>query len=175
MRKVSANLPSQADGAATPALTKTKKSVKNDGFYEKYGLKKWVYRLIFGAIIIGLVVPFFAEVICTIWFPNVSLGLNIWNQFVSIILGVVATILSIVSIIMGFKNYEDALELQEKYTQALETVNSIASGLANVATDVSNLKTEVHKISGFKPVTDGPADVSDNTVWGKEPPEKKDI
>lgn len=127
--------------------------------YKQYGMKKWVYGIIITVISFGLIVPFFLEVICTIWFPNISLGLNIWNQFVSIILGIVATILSIVSLIMGFKNYEDSLDLHEKHVQTLEKIASISK-------DVSDVK---EKINNFNDTKNESPKISPEIRWDKEP------
>ncbi len=115
------------------------KGKKCDYLHKQYGMKKWVFYLIVITIVCGAIVPFASEVLCTIWFPDVALGLNTWNQFVSIILGIIATILSIVSIIMGFKNYEDTLSVQEKYMQALEQISNMAKDLNNVRDVVSGL------------------------------------
>ena len=117
------------------------KGKKCDYIHKQYALKKWVFNLIIFTIGLGAIVPFASEAICTIWFPNVALGLNTWNQFVSIILGIIATVLSIVSIIMGFKNYDDTLSVQEKYMNALEQIGNIAKDLNNVREDVSKLSS----------------------------------
>lgn len=117
--------------------------------YKQYGMKKWVYGIIITVIVFGLIVPFFSETICTIWFPGASVGLNTWNQFVSIILGIVATILSIVSLIMGFKNYEDGLDLHEKHIETLEKISSISKDVIEVKEKINNLndiKSEAPKI-----------------------------
>lgn len=115
-----------------------KQNVQSD-MDKKYSLKQWVFHLIVITIFFGLIVPFLSEVIFTIWFPCATVGLNTWNQFVSIILGIVATVLSIVSIIMGFKNYDDTLEIQEKYTQTLQNIERIAKDLDIVKNDVSKM------------------------------------
>lgn len=117
--------------------------------YKQYGMKRWVYGIVITVISLGLIVPFFSEAILTIWFPDVTIGLNTWNQFVSIILGIVATILSIVSLIMGFKNYEDGLDLHEKHVQTLEKIASISKDVNDVKEKINNLndiKNETPKI-----------------------------
>ena len=121
------------------------KGKKCDYLHKQYAMKKWVFHLIVITISLGAIVPFASEVLCTIWFPEASLGLNTWNQFVSIILGIIATILSIVSIIMGFKNYEDTLSVQEKYMQALEQISGMAKDLNNVRAVVSDLSALKYK------------------------------
>lgn len=139
------------------------KGKKCDYVHKQYGMNKWVFRLIVITIFLGAIVPFASETICTIWFPEASVGLNTWNQFVSIILGIIATLLSIVSIIMGFKNYEDTLSVQEKYMQALHEISNMAKDLANVKNDVSKMSSMQEKI----PVT-SPTQVPE-LRWEKEP------
>lgn len=132
--------------------------------YKQYGMKRWVYGIIVTVISFGLIVPFFSEVICTIWFPNVIIGLNTWNQFVSIILGIVATILSIVSLIMGFKNYEDGLDLHEKHTQSLEKIISISKDVNEVKEKVNTLNDTKNEIPKIPP----------KIKWGDEPETTKE-
>lgn len=132
--------------------------------YKKYGMKRWVYGIIITVISLGLIIPFFSEAICTIWFPNVTLGLNTWNQFVSIILGVIATLLSIVSMIMGFKNYDDTLYIQEKYTQTLKDIGHIAKDLDSVRQDVSKILLSASSQVNEKTQSEG--------SWGNEPQQK---
>lgn len=128
--------------------------------YKQYGMKRWVYGIIITVISFGLIVPFFSEVVCTIWFPDVSVGLNTWNQFVSIILGIVATILSIVSLIMGFKNYEDGLDLHEKHVQTLEKIASISRDVNDVKEKINNLNDTKNEFPKIMP----------KIQWDNEPP-----
>lgn len=97
--------------------------------YKQYGMKRWVYGIIITVVIVGLIVPFFSQVICTFFFQEAKLGLETWNQFVSIILGIVATILSIVSMIMSFKNYDDSLAVHEKNVEILKTVAGMSQNV----------------------------------------------
>ena len=101
--------------------------------HKQYGMKTWVFKLIVIVIFLGVIVPFASEVICSLWFPDVTMGLSTWNQFVSIILGIVATLLSIVSMIMGFKNYEDALAIQEKYTKSQSDIGEIKRAVTSLS------------------------------------------
>lgn len=130
--------------------------------YKQYGMKRWVYGIIITVISLGLIVPFLTETICTVWFPDVSLGLNTWNQFVSIILGIVATILSIVSLIMGFKNYEDGLDLHEKHVQTLEKIS-------NISNDVHEVKGELQKISIMADSKNETPKIPPKMQWDDEP------
>ncbi len=130
--------------------------------YKQYGMKRWVYGIIITVISLGLIVPFFSEAICTIWFPTVTLGLNTWNQFVSIILGIVATILSIVSLIMGFKNYEDGLDLHEKHVQTLEKISSISK-------DMIDVKANIERIAMFTDSKNETPNIPSKPKWVDEP------
>ena len=112
---------------------------------EKYGLKKWTFRLILWTIFLGIIVPYFAEVICTLKFPDAAAGLNIWNQFVSIVLGIVATVLSIVSLIMSFKNYDDTLAIQEKYTETLKQSEFSMEKITSIAIELSRLRNDINR------------------------------
>lgn len=133
--------------------------------YKQYGMKKWVYGIIITVISIGLVVPFLSETILTVWFPSASLGLNTWNQFVSIILGIIATTLSIVSMIMSFKNYDDGLVLHEKHIETLEKIASISK-------DVNYVREKLDKINLTADAKSEKPYIPENEVWGEEPPIK---
>lgn len=115
-------------------------------------------------IFVGAIVPFWAKAVCTVWFPDVGLGLNVWNQFVSIILGITATILSIVSIIMGFKNYEDTLSVQEKYMQALQEISKIAQ-------DITNVKNDVNKMTSMRNIIPIASQSQVSVEWDKDTPD----
>ena len=135
----------------------------------KYGLKKWVFRLILWVIIFGAIVPYFAEVICSIWFPDAVLGLNVWNQFVSIVLGIVATVLSIVSLIMSFKNYDDTLAIQEKYTETLKQSEIALEKITSIAGEIGKLREDFNRFGIKKDTHDDVASIADDTEWDKEP------
>lgn len=130
--------------------------------YKQYGMKRWVYGIIITVIAMGLVVPFFTEVILTVWFPTAAVGLNTWNQFVSIILGIIATVLSIVSLIMGFKNYDDSLDLHEKHIKTLENIE-------NMSKDVSAVKEKMDKIGALGDTLSLTPKIASNIDWDKEP------
>ena len=128
-------------------------------------MKKWVFGLIITTISLGLIVPFFSETICTIFVPDISIGLNTWNQFVGIILGVVATILSIVSLIMGFKNYEDGLDLHEKNIETLEKITYILQ-------DVHDVKTKLESITILSDSKNEARKMPLEMPWNKDPENK---
>ena len=114
------------------------KNVSQQTLDEKYSLRKWVFRSILAIIIIGVLGPFVAQCILTCTHPTAVDGLNIWNQYVSIILGMVATILSIVSLIMGFKNYDDTLSLQQYNIDVLHRLETISGTVDEMKCKVFN-------------------------------------
>ena len=59
-------------------------------------------------------------------------ALSIWNGYVSIALGFVATTLSIVSLALNFKTYDDALEVQRSAVKTLESVETIKQDIKKV-------------------------------------------
>ncbi|MBO5371766.1 MAG: hypothetical protein J6A75_03495 [Lachnospiraceae bacterium] len=130
--------------------------------YKQYGMKKWVYGIIITVISFGLIVSFLSETILTIWFPSASLGLNTWNQFVSIILGIIATTLSVVSMIMSFKNYDDGLVLHEKHIETLEKISLISR-------DVIDVKEKLDKINLIADAKNETTNIPPKIKWEKEP------
>lgn len=130
-----------------------------DYLHKQYAMKKWVFWIIITVIFLGAIVPFLAEAICAIWCPSRADVIGTWNQFVSIVLGIVATLLSIVSIIMGFKNYEDTLHVQEKYMMSFHELSIIAK-------DLSHLKNNVDRVlDGYKVDSAN----KDPGSWGNDP------
>lgn len=138
---------------------------------EKYGLRKWVYRLILYTIIIGLLVPFGTQAVCTLWYPSAVNGVEVWNDFVGIALGVVATILGVVSLIMGFKNYDDTLLIQEKFTESLDTANRTSSQTGELVTKVSEISNKLDTVYSNATTSSTLLKPTLNIPWGKEPKE----
>ena len=74
--------------------------------------------------------PFIAQCWLSIAFPEAPIdGLEMWNQYVGIVLGIVATILSIVSLVMGFHSTNEAYEQQRKafdqYEATIELLHKV--------------------------------------------------
>lgn len=97
----------------------------------KIGLKKWVFRFIFCFVCIGFLGPFLAQCILP-FFSTVEESIKgidslaMWNQYVGIVLGIVATMLSIVSLVMGFYSASEAAEQQRKaYEQYESTIRAL--------------------------------------------------
>ncbi len=130
---------------------------------EKYGLKKCVFRGILFVISLGALGPYIAECIISPLFPGSAEDLSIWNQYVGIILGVVATVVSIVSMIMGFRNFDETLSLQQIYLSTLNQITLVSQKVEDVKTHVSNLD-QGHDTSTSKEAI--------KDLWNEEPPEE---
>lgn len=120
-----------------------------DYLHKQYGLKKWVFCVIRSAIILGIIAPFAAETIFPFLCKNqyVLNHLSTWNQFVSIVLGVVAVVLSIVSIIMSFKNYDDTYKLSEKYTIQLSNMEKMIDTMDEMKNNIYYNSSKTEKIN----------------------------
>ena len=130
----------------------------------KYGLRKWVFRSILFVVLIGALGPFIAQCILTCVNSDADGGLSMWNQYVGIILGIVATILSIVSMIMGFSNYDETLSQQHQY---LDTLNEIKK----IARDVNDVKSQVCNM-GQKNDTTTTKELDNETPWDQKTKEE---
>lgn len=117
---------------------------------KEYTMKESTYKLVRCVLIAGFIFPLFAEVCVGTICPERSQALTTWNQFTSIILGVIATVLSLVSMFMGFKSYDDSAKLQETCIETLTRLEAVSkdvdalraqAGMAhNITTEESNNK-----------------------------------
>ncbi|MHA5219792.1 hypothetical protein [Dysosmobacter sp. Phy] len=82
--------------------------------------KSYSVVLITGVIIIGILMVFW----CSIAHKEIP-GLSEMNQFVSIVLGVVATIVSIVSMLFSFYGLEKTEESERRQSEVLQRILSI--------------------------------------------------
>lgn len=105
----------------------TYKCMKTNKHNKEYSMKQWVLRLVISIIVIGLILPLFAEIIVGIFWPNNVKGIEVWNQFISVVLGIVATVLSMVSIFLGFKSYDDSAELMTISMQSFDHIKNVES------------------------------------------------
>ena len=110
-----------------------------------YPLKGWVLTLIIIILLVGFIFPLFAEVIIGTYWPCHVKGVEVWNQFTSVVLGIIATVLSIVSIIMGFKSYDDSAELSEKCIRILERTDTVATDLRSLRDLYVGIESEIVK------------------------------
>lgn len=91
---------------------------KLDNLIEK--AKTYAVVLITGVIVVGILIVFAASII-TKEIP----GLSEMNQFVSIVLGVVATIVSIVSMLISFYGLEKTEESERRQNEVLQRIIDI--------------------------------------------------
>ena len=76
-------------------------------------------------IVIGGLVPFGAQFLIPLFNENINIvGAEIWNQYVSIILGIVATILSVVSLKMCFASDEQARNTELRTQETLDKIDA---------------------------------------------------
>ena len=75
--------------------------------------KIFIYATIIIITILGAIVPFAAQFILPFFFPKQNIaGIEIWNQYVSIILGIIATLMSIISLKLSFDNVNQSFETE---------------------------------------------------------------
>lgn len=97
-----------------------------------------IYLILAIVLASGIIGPFIWQ--CVDKNVDTEKALTIWNGFVSIALGFVATTLSIVSLAMNFKTYDDATKMQDRAVETLESVKSIRQDMHEIKTGNSSLK-----------------------------------
>lgn len=113
--------------------------------------KKRIYRLLFFVIIVGLLVPFACQFLVPFIFQwngknVVSIpGAEVWNTYVSIILGIVATVTSLISLILSFKNTDDAKETSVETMKYLSSMSTKINQMINEQKQMSHEQTEFSK------------------------------
>lgn len=114
------------------------KSIDNERHFwtREYSLKRWAFLLVTTVIFVGLVLPLFAEIVVGIIWPDKVKGIEVWNQFSSVILGIVATVLSIVSMFMGFKSYEDSSNLTTLCMQSFDHIQNVEKEFNLIKSDL---------------------------------------
>lgn len=131
--------------------------------------KNAIYKLIFYIVLIGAIVPFASQFILPFFFPSCKIaGAEVWNQYVSIILGVVATITSIVSLVLGFKSEEqsNATELRTRdMLQRIETKIQL----------LSQKQDQMMQSSLIKDYNEAKEPVSANLASGKSNPDDEQV
>lgn len=123
--------------------------------------------LTIGGAIIG---PFVRQCITTN--TNVAEALSIWNGFIGIALGLVATTLSIVSLVLNFKTYDDALNVQDKAAQTLSKIDAMKEDVRDLRNNRVGLNqnTSNHSSFGYKWKQENILDKRDNSyVDGRAP------
>lgn len=88
-----------------------------------------IYNLLFWIIFLGALVPFAAQFLLPFIFmlqgkstPTEN-GVEVWNTYVSIVLGVVATVTSLISLSLSFKNTDDSNKANVETTKLLAVIN----------------------------------------------------
>lgn len=85
--------------------------------------KEKIYRLIINVVLIGAIVPFGVQFVLPIFKPCARIaGVEVWNQYVSIILGIIATITSIVSLVLGFRSEKEANDTERRTRDLLQDI-----------------------------------------------------
>lgn len=114
----------------------------------------WIFILVIGVILFGGLVPFAAQFIFPFVFPNIPIsGAEIWNQYVSIILGIVATILSIVSLKMCFSSEEQTHETNIRVQKALDDLDKAVDKVSDKQDLLYNTVTDTQRQSQRKSVS----------------------
>ncbi|MBE5951827.1 MAG: hypothetical protein E7260_09590 [Lachnospiraceae bacterium] len=113
-----------------------------------YAHKKFIYGAITTIVILGALVPFAAQFILPFFFPECKIaGAEIWNQYVSIVLGVVATLMSIISLKLSFDNMTQSFE-SERRTR--ELFAKLEGHLIDIEHNQNNLLTKTDIMSLLK-------------------------
>ena len=127
--------------------------------------RRRVYFIVYSLIIIGAIIPFAAQFILPlkIYFKTGTLveipHIEIWNQFVSMILGIVATVLSIVSLKMCFDSADDAKNTEMRTTEVLHAIEEKIAVL-------TEKQDEMKKSIEEKKVTSSVDEIQEDSVWG---------
>lgn len=107
--------------------------------------KKYVYNIITFLSLFGLIVPFAAQFILPFFYPhNKIVGAEIWNQYVSIILGIVATLMSVISLKMSFDNVDKSHQTELK---TRELFDNIEKHLKDIEHNQDNYLTKSDMVS----------------------------
>lgn len=133
--------------------------------------KRNIYWFIGIIIFIGILVPFACQFVIPLFIEAKDIsGVEVWNQFVSMILGIVATILSIVSLKMGFDSAESARNTELK-------TQSVLDGIEEKICILSERQEQmVISINEMRNNKDNISDVQSHlTNWNKKTMENKEI
>lgn len=110
--------------------------------------KNNIFTLIIIIAIIGLIIPYSGEVILPFFCSKEKIqGIQVWNQFVSMILGVVATIMSIVSLYLCFKSEEKSTivnhQIEKNLALLSEQVKNLSVKQDHLDDNITSLKMKV--------------------------------
>lgn len=135
---------------------------KLDALVEK--AKAYSVVLIVGVVVVGILLIF----ACSLFCEEIP-GLEEMNQFVSIVLGIVATIVSIVSMLFSFYGLEKTEESERRQNAVLqqileiekETRRSTAEIEKNIQTGMQNSTAIIRDIKSTVQTTNMQVDVDD--------------
>lgn len=121
----------------------------------KYGLRKWIFWFILIFVVVGLMGPFVAQCLLSVGVYKDQIdGLGMWNQYVGIVLGIVATILSLVSLVMGFHSTNEAYVQQrrafDQYEATIEMLREVKNKVEDVKVIVGK-KSDAEQIERVDP------------------------
>ena len=106
-----------------------------------------VYRLVFGLSIIGLIVPFAAEFVLPFFFKDVEIaGVSVWNQYISMILGVVAAIMSVVSLVLCYQSEKNTTTAYHQIEKTLAIMQAELKSISKKQDDISNNVQRTNKV-----------------------------
>lgn len=133
--------------------------------------KRNIYWFIGIIIFIGVLVPFACQFFIPLFIETKDIsGVEVWNQFVSMILGIVATILSIVSLKMGFDSAESARVTELKTQSVLDSIDEkiciLSERQEQMVKSINEMRNKADNISDVQ---------SHSTSWNKKTMESKEI
>ena len=115
--------------------------------------KNLIFILIFAVIFVGAIVPFGTQFWLPFFNPDAfTAGAEVWNQYVSIVLGIVATILSIISLKMCFSSNDSARQTEIRTQDTLDKIDTRIQLLAQKqdqmysAVSQNSLNTKVNDV-----------------------------
>lgn len=137
---------------------------KLDSWVEK--AKTYSVVLIVGVVIIGILIIFACSLFCS-EIP----GLEEMNLFVSIVLGIVATIVSIVSMLFSFYGLEKTEESERRQNQVLQQILELQKDTQRSAEEIkTSMQDSVitrRDVKSTDQPTNMPADVDEIEIEGE--------
>ena len=114
---------------------KTKINIDSFKYIESINFRYVIYRAIGIILVVGIIGPFLVQCILPFFLTEKHAidSLELWNQYVSLILGLVALLMSIVSMYLGFKSSEESYETERRTRDLFHAIqNSLNEIIFNV-------------------------------------------